>query len=136
MSYSNYLEAKLLDSAFGGVPFIPSGILWIALSNTDVGEDGSTITEPPFASGYSRAFITNDKSNWSSAEVGSGFLYNVVPITFPSASGDWGTISYFGVFDQQTSGNLYGAGNINRPKFVYSGDTPIFASGHLYMYMD
>lgn len=136
MSYSNYLEVKLLDQVFGGVSFTPSGTLWIALSTTDLAEDGSTITEPPESSGYTRASIVNTKSGWSGAQLGSGFLYNIVPITFPLASGDWDTISYFGIFDQQTSGNLYGQGAVSRPKFVYSGETPTFSSGSLQLYMD
>lgn len=136
MSYSNYLEVQLLDLVFGNTSFVPSGTLWIALSTTDPTEDGSAIVEPVESSGYSRAAITNDKNNWSSAELGSGLLFNVVDITFPTASGDWGIISHFGIFDQQTSGNMYGCGAVNRAKFVYSGESPTMGSGTLRVYTD
>jgi hypothetical protein len=56
---------------------------------------------------------------------------NSAIITFPVATGAWGTIAYFGVWDAATAGNFRGSGAVTTPKAVNSGDTARFAAGAL-----
>ena len=56
---------------------------------------------------------------------------NSAIITFPAATGAWGTISHFGVWDAATAGNFRGSGAVTTPKAVGSGDTARFAAGAL-----
>jgi hypothetical protein len=56
---------------------------------------------------------------------------NSAIITFPVATGSWGTIGYFGVWDAATAGNFRGSGALTTAKAVNSGDTARFAAGAL-----
>ena len=51
--------------------------------------------------------------------------------TFPAATGSWGTVSYFGVWDAVTAGNFLGSGALATPKAVSNGDTARFLAGAL-----
>lgn len=63
---------------------------------------------------------------------GAGYLVDTHdPITFPQASGSWGTITHFGIFDAATSGNLLMHGALSASKTVGANDTFLFAAGDL-----
>jgi hypothetical protein len=57
MSFSNYLENKLLDHAFRNTSYTPPSAVYVALSTADPGEDGSTIAEPS-GNNYARVAAT------------------------------------------------------------------------------
>lgn len=57
-------------------------------------------------------------------------------ITFPTASGSLGTVTHFGVFDAETTGNLLVWGAVTPNKAVGSGDTASFATGDLDVTLD
>lgn len=135
MSFSNFLEVSLLDLAFGATPFTPSGTLYVALSSGNPLDDGSAILEPA-AGSYARVAVTNDKDNWAGAESPTSQLYNVVPVTFPQATADWGLVTHFAVYDQDSGGNLYGAGELTSSRTILNGDTPSFTSGNLTITLD
>lgn len=139
MSYSNFLEQASLDLMFGGTSFTPSGTLYVALSTTTPGEDGSNFTEPSTASGYARTAITNDKSNWSTATQNStsGEVHNRTAITFPTSSGNWGTITHFGIYDATGGGNLYVQAPLSGGSQTININNQLsFASGTLRIRMD
>jgi hypothetical protein len=53
-------------------------------------------------------------------------------VTFGTPTGDWGTITGFGLYDAETSGNLLVIGTLNSPVIVNAGDVaPVFAEGTL-----
>ena len=56
---------------------------------------------------------------------------NSAILTFPAATGAWGTVSHFGVWDAATAGNFRGSGAVMTPKAVGSGDTARFPAGAL-----
>ena len=139
MSYTNYLEHASLDHVFGGTTFTPSGTLYVALSTTTPSEDGTGFTEPPTASGYARVGVTNDKTNWSTAAQNStsGEVYNLTAIAYPTSSGNWGTITHFGIFDDPTTGNLYVQAALSGGSQTLNINNQIsFASGTLRLCMD
>jgi hypothetical protein len=63
-------------------------------------------------------------------------MSNDAAITFPTATGSWGTVTHFGVFDASTSGNLLYWGALSASKTVGSGDTASFAIGELDVTLD
>lgn len=94
MSFSNYLEANLLDCIGGKMWYTPPK-LWVGLSLTTPAEDGSNVVEPGTVHGYQRVEIL--PTVWTYALLGG--IANGVPITFPTASGNWGTITHFVIWD-------------------------------------
>jgi hypothetical protein len=57
----------------------------------------------------------------------SGSLTNSGACTFPQATLSWGTITSFGIFDAQASGNLLYYGNLTASKTINQGDQLTFA---------
>ncbi len=140
MSFTNYLEHKVLDHLFGAVTYTPTGTLFVGLSTTTPLEDGTNFTEPSTGSGYTRAGIVNTKSNWiTAAQVStSGSLHNLNTVSFPAATGNWGTVTHFGLFEGATSssGNLICQSSLTQSKTIDAGDTASFASGALIIRID
>lgn len=141
MSFTNYLEHATLDLMFGATAFTPSGTLYVGLSTTTPGEDGSSFTEPSSASGYNRAAIPNVKastSGWSSAAQlsTSGEIHNQGTVSFGTASGNWGTITHAGIFNSLAGGNLLTANALTVQKTPTSGDVVSFPSGAISIRLD
>lgn len=136
MSFSTYLENKLLDYTFGSTAFTPSGDLWIALSTASINDDGEPTEPDVINSGYARVSGANDKDTWSTAAAGA--IHNKIAFTFPEAVGNWGEVTYFAIMDQSGTGlgNMYGWGELTSPRTISAGDTPRFASGDLDITLD
>lgn len=129
-SFSNYLEDELLDHVFGGADYTRPATLYIALCTadpTDAGT-GSSITEPS-GNNYARVAVTNNATNFPASS--SGAKSNGTAVTFPQASGSWGTVTHFAICDASSAGNMLGHGDLTVSKAVSSGDTPSFAIGDL-----
>ncbi|HAI10604.1 MAG TPA: hypothetical protein DCM28_02795 [Phycisphaerales bacterium] len=130
MTLSNYAEDAILNalfgktSDFGALGSAPS--MYVGLSTADPGEDGSS-DAPPSGDGYAR--VSTAASDWNAAS--SGSLDNANIIQFPEATGSWGTITHFTIYDAPTGGNLIFSGALDTPKAFISGDTPLFAAGDL-----
>lgn len=80
-------------------------------------------------SGGSYARVTTAAGDWNAASGGS--TSNANAITFPTASGSWGTVTHFGLFDAASSGNLLRWAALTASKVIGSGDTAAFAAGTL-----
>lgn len=134
MSFTNYLEAKLLDHVFGGATMDYTApvthYLGLAVS---VAEDG-TITSEPSGSNYARVSVTNNGTNWPAATAGSKASGAV--FTFPEASGSWGTLEVFFIADDPTAGNVLAYGDLTVHKTIGDGDQPKFNSGNITITLD
>lgn len=130
MSFSNYLENELLDHFLMQGDYTSPSNVYVALSTTDPTEDGTGITEP--ADGYSR--VSTGAADWEAAA--SGSISNANDITFSEATGSWGDISHFALFDASTGGNMLAYSALNSTKTVSSGDTPVFSAGDLTVSLD
>lgn len=127
MSYSDYLEKKILDHVFNKSSYtIPT--IYAAVSTADPLDDASGIAEP---SGNSYARVTTAGSDWNAATSGAGTLTNANAVTFPQASGSWGTLTYIALYDASTSGNLLMSGALTASKAIGSNDTLSFAAGQI-----
>jgi len=123
-SKSDYLENEVIDHVFGKGSYTPPTI-YVALftvAPTDVG--GGTEV-----SGGSYARVATDSNDWDAAA--SGATANAGDITFPEATGDWGEVVAFALFDADTGGNMLYWGDLTASKSINSGDTAKFATGDL-----
>lgn len=136
-SFTNYLETRLLDHVFGGPAFTPPGALWVELSSTEPTETGVGVT-PPSGGGYSRAKI--ETSDWLAAIVNAeeniGEKRNGEVILFSIATGDWGVMTHFALFDAATAGNMLAYGALVPGVEILEGHQRAFAAGDLLITMD
>lgn len=90
--FSAYLKNAMLDSVFGsGSP----ATVYVALTVAGVEVSGS---------GYTRAAVTNNSTNFPAAS--GGAKTNGTAITFPTPTGSWGTPDGVRLYDDLTAGNL------------------------------
>lgn len=93
---SDYLEDAIRNYFKGSAfPSTPTDLL-IALYTAAPSDSGGG-TEVTTGVGYYRAALA--ASGWTSGSAGSGQISNTGAITFPTASGSWGTVTHVGVFD-------------------------------------
>lgn len=118
---SNYAESKLLDHVLGKTSYTKP-TTYVALFTAAPGEAGGG-TEVSGGSYARQALTTNAAS--------SGVADNDATITFPTATGSWGTITHVGIFDASSGGNLLMYTALDASKTVASGDRLSFAAGDL-----
>ena len=110
---SDYLELKVLDHVCSVTAYTMPANVYVGLSTGSFGEDNSG-TELS-GNNYAREEVT-----FSAAS--SGAITNSATVEFNAATGSWGTITSFGVFDALTSGNLLIYGNFSASKVIAQGD--------------
>jgi len=115
---SDYLVHKLLDRYFRNQAYSAPEI-FVALSTTTP-TDSAAGTEP--GSNYARVNF----GDWTNSS--GGALSNNTAITFTTATGDWGTITYGQLFDAITSGNYLGYAQVTS-QAVGNGDTVEYPAG-------
>lgn len=130
--FSDYLENKLLDHAFGGGDFTRPATVYLALF-TAAPSDAGGGTEVS-GNAYARVAVTNNATNFPAAS--GGAKANGTAITFPQATGSWGTVTHFGIFDAASAGNLLGWNALTASKTIDAGDTPSYAVGSLSLTLD
>ncbi len=123
--FSDYWENKILDHIFGKGSYTPPTI-YVGLSTADPTDDGSGLAEPS-GNGYART--QTSASDWNAASNGS--LDNVSDITFAQATGSWGTITHFALFNAATAGNMLAHGVLSQSKTIGNSDTARFQAGDL-----
>jgi hypothetical protein len=130
-SFGNFLENELLDHVFMKGSYTPPTSIYIALSTADPTDSGGSIAEP---TGGSYARKSTAGADWDAAA--SGALDNANAITFAEATGSWGTITHFALFDHLTAGNMLAHGALSASKTISDGDTASFAVGDLDVSLD
>lgn len=125
-SFADYLEDELMDHVFGAASFTAPATLYFGLSTTTITDAGGNITEPS-GNAYARVAVTNNKTNFSNSS--GGAVSNDTAITFPQATGSWGTVTDFFISDASSGGNILAYGALDSSKAVGDGDTLSFAVG-------
>jgi hypothetical protein len=113
-----------LSSAGEALVLTPlTGTCFVSLHTADPLDAGSSEVS---GNGYVRqsATFTNSGANPTVAA-------NSAIITFPAATGAWGTITHFGTWSLASGGVFRGSGAVTTPKAVSNGDTARFAAGAL-----
>lgn len=127
MSKSNYLENAVLNHVLGGPDFPRPATVFVALFTAAPGEAGGG-TEVSGGS-YARVGVTNNSTNFPNAS--GGVKSNGGDITFVAATGNWGLVNSFAIFDAASGGNMLYYGNLTVAKQVYTGDLVQFPAGQL-----
>jgi len=119
---SDYLELKFLDHFTGTASTSAPSAVYIGLSTASLADDnsGTELT----GNNYARKAITFGSAS-------SGSITNNNNVEFNSATGNWGTVSHFGIFDASSSGNLLFHGAFTASKTIQTGDILKVASGSL-----
>lgn len=119
---SNYLENEILDHILGTGAYTMPSTVYVGLSTGSFGEDnsGTELT----GNNYSRV-----SASFSAAS--GGTTSNSGALEFAAATGDWGAITHFGIFDASSSGNLLIHGALSASKTIATGDILRFAAGDL-----
>ena len=130
-SFGDYLENELLDHVFMKGAYTPPTNIFVALSTADPTDDGSAIAEP---AGGSYARKSTAGADWDAAV--SGALDNANAITFIEATGLWGSITHFALFDALSGGNMLAHSALTTAKTIDNGDTASFAAGDLDVSLD
>lgn len=119
---SDYLELKVLDHVLGTTAYTKPSAVYLGLSTGSFGDDNSG-TELS-GSNYSRKVITF-------ASAANGTTSNDSTIEFSAATGSWGTVSHWALFDAASSGNLLIHGAFSAAKTIATGDIVRVATGDL-----
>jgi hypothetical protein len=119
---SDYLENEILDHILGTGAYTMPTTVYVGLSTGSFNDDNSG-TELS-GSGYARQSIAFNAAS-------SGTADNSGAVDFPAATGSWGTVSHFGLFDASTSGNLLIHGALTASKAVATGDILRIAAGDM-----
>lgn len=138
---TNYAEQKLLDLIFGGTAYTPPATLYFGLhvggSAPDM-EAGTGIVEPS-GNAYARVAVTNNVTNFPASTQNASNeaeKANTNVITFPQATGNWGTATHFFIADASTAGNYIAIGALSASKAISANDTASFAAGSLVVNLD
>ena len=110
---SNYLENALINGTLRGSSYTAPTTTYLALYTNDP-TDADTGTEITGGS-YVRQAITFSSPS-------GGATSNSSAIEFPQATADWGTITYVGIRDAVTSGNLLYHTALDTSKTIGNGD--------------
>jgi len=129
MSFSDDAEAKVLDHVFGLATYTQP-TLYVGVSTADPGEDGGTLAEP-FGNAYARVATTAASWERTAAEVS-----NAAQLAFPEATGAWGSLTHFAVFDAATAGNIVFYGALTTAKAIAANETLRFPIGNLTFTLD
>jgi hypothetical protein len=129
-SFSNYWENKTLDHIFGKGNYTPPTI-YVGLSTANPLDDASGLAEPA-GNGYAR--VQTYAADWNVASAGT--IDNANEIIFPEATGSWGTVTHFALFDTAIGGNMLCHGALTQSRAIVSGDKARFAAGDLNVSLD
>lgn len=121
-SLSDYSELELLDHVFNAA-YTAAATVYLGLSTADPTDDASGLAEPS-GNGYIRKAITFGAAA-SRKVIQSG------AVTFDEATGSWGTISHWGVFDAESAGNMLAHGAFAASKAIVSGNTASVADAEV-----
>lgn len=119
---SDYLENEILDHILGTGAYTMPATVYVGLSTGSFNDDnsGTELT----GNGYARESI-------SFGAAASGTASNSGAVEFSAATGSWGTVSHFGLFDASSSGNLLIHGALTASKVIDTGDILKIAVGDM-----
>lgn len=116
---SNYLENALINATLRNTSYTSPSTVYVGLFTSDPTDAGSG-TEVSGGSYARKAMTFGSPSNGASTNSGA--------VEFDQATGNWGTITHFAIFDALTTGNMLYHGALTASKTIATGDVFKFAS--------
>ena len=137
MSFTDYLEDKILNHVFGGTSYTAPSNTYVGL-HTSASSDAAAGTEVS-GGAYARQSVSFTVSGTSPTEAAT-----TAAIEFPTATSNWGTVTYAGVYDALTGGNLLAYAQLTDPadfvtalpKTIETGDVFRISAGNLKIRLD
>ena len=119
---SDYLENEILDHILGTGSYTMPSAVYVGLSTGSFNDDnsGTELT----GNNNSRKAITCGAASPRTAS-------NNAAVEFDAATGSWGTVSHFGIFDAASAGNLLIHGSLTASKVIETGDILKIAIGDM-----
>lgn len=128
-SLTDFAELELLDHVCNGA-YAPATTIYLALATADPTDaaTGASMSEVANANAYQRTAITYGAAASRRVTQNAG-------VTFPQATGAWGTVTHWAIVDSQTygAGNVLAHGQFGTSKSIVNGNTPSVASGETYV---
>ena len=128
-SLSDYGEGAILDHLFG-ISAMAQPTLHIAVSTANPTDAGTGVAEPS-GNGYAR--IATAASDWQRT---GNVIDNVNELSFPEATGTWGTLTHIAIFDAATGGNMIAHAALGTSKAIAANETLRFPVGNITFSMD
>ena len=116
---SNYLENALINATLRNTTYTSPSVVYAGLFTSNPTDAGSG-TEVTGGSYARKAMTFGAPSDGASVNSGA--------VEFDQATGNWGTITHFGIFDASSSGNLLYHGALTASKVIETGDVFKFAT--------
>lgn len=138
VALSDYLENKLVDHVFRGQSYTAPATVYVALFTTAC-SDSTGGTEVSGGS-YARPGLATSLANWAGTQGAgttavssgvSGTTSNNAAITFSTPTANWGTVTYIGLMDASSGGNLLICTALTVGKTINTGDAVSFPAGSL-----
>lgn len=128
MSFSNYLETKVLDHVFGGTAYTAPSTLYVALFTADPTDANSGTEVTTVGTGYARQTVTFTTSGATTS--------NDLAVEYSTATSNYGTVSHIGIYDASTGGNLLAHASLTSSKTIETGDVFRIPAGDLDITLD
>ena len=128
MSFSNYLETKVLDHVFGGTAYTAPATLYLALFTANPNEDGSGTEVSTSGTAYARQSVAFTISGNTAS--------NTAAVEYPTATASYGTVSHVGIYDASSAGNLIAYAALTSSKSIEIGDVFRVPTGDLDITLD
>jgi len=122
MSKTNYLETALINHVLRNTAFSSPTTVYVGLFLVAPTESGGGTEVSGGA--YARQSVTFTAPSPDSTA-------NDADVTFPIATGDWGTIVAFALFDAPTAGNMLYFANLTASREILTSDQFRFPAGQL-----
>ena len=119
---SNYLENALINATLRNTGYTSPTTTYVALYTSDP-TDANTGTEVSGGSYVRQSATFGAPTNGTST--------NSAAIEFPQCTSSWGTVSYIGIMDASTGGNLMYHTALDTAKTIDTGDIFKIAIGSL-----
>lgn len=126
MSFSNYLETKILGHVFANTAYTTPTTVYAALFTSDPAEDasGTEVT----GGGYARQAGTFSATGNTATTTAA--------IEYPTATADYGTVTHVAIFDAATAGNMLAYAALTASKTISSGDVFRIPTGDIDITLD
>ena len=114
-----------LSSSGEGAVLTPlTTVAYVSLHTADPGNTGASEVS-------GNAYARIGPVTFANAGANPTVASNSAIVTFPAATGSWGTVAYFGLWTALSGGTFQGSGALATPKPVGNGDTARFLANTL-----
>jgi len=127
MSFTNYLEEKVLEHVFDKTAYTSPTAVYLGLLSA-APTDSASGTELS-GNGYARQECDFDAYS-------GGSVKNTNAETFTASGGNWSTVTHFGVYDASSGGNLLAYGEVIPNVTVTDGNSFVVDAGKVEINLD